>query len=71
MADLGRQTITELTADIVRAYVANNPVTVGNLPALIDAVLARTKTPAPERRRSCSRRKSRSARCKIIPRGNR
>ncbi|MER9243990.1 MucR family transcriptional regulator, partial [Mesorhizobium sp. M0633] len=36
-------TLIELTADVVSAYVSNNPVPVGDLPALIGQVHAALK----------------------------
>ncbi|CDX57677.1 Transcriptional regulatory protein ros [Mesorhizobium plurifarium] len=36
--DDNTSTLIELTAEVVSAYVSNNPVPVGNLPALIDSV---------------------------------
>ena len=44
-------TLIELTADVVAAYVSNNPVPAGDLPALIADVhsaLGRTRAPAAE-----------------------
>ncbi|WP_192246865.1 MucR family transcriptional regulator [Mesorhizobium silamurunense] len=42
-ADKNIDTLIELTADVVSAYVSNNPVPVGELPALIGQVHAALK----------------------------
>lgn len=42
-ADNAIDALIELTADVVSAYVSNNPVPVGELPALIDRVHAALK----------------------------
>ncbi|PZV34494.1 MucR family transcriptional regulator [Mesorhizobium kowhaii] len=42
-ADKNIDTLIELTADVVSAYVSNNPVPVGDLPALIGQVHAALK----------------------------
>ncbi|RVD39153.1 MucR family transcriptional regulator [Mesorhizobium sp. M4A.F.Ca.ET.020.02.1.1] len=42
-ADHNLDTLIELTADVVSAYVSNNPVPVGDLPALIGQVHAALK----------------------------
>ncbi|WP_192181708.1 MucR family transcriptional regulator [Mesorhizobium amorphae] len=42
-ADSNIDTLIELTADVVSAYVSNNPVPVGDLPALIGQVHAALK----------------------------
>ncbi|PZV34906.1 MucR family transcriptional regulator [Mesorhizobium kowhaii] len=42
-ADKNIDTLIELTADVVSAYVSNNPIPVGDLPALIGQVHAALK----------------------------
>ncbi|PBB83742.1 MucR family transcriptional regulator [Mesorhizobium sp. WSM3876] len=43
-ADHNLDSLIELTADVVSAYVSNNPVPVGDLPALIDQVHSALKS---------------------------
>ena len=45
-ADHNLDSLTELTADVVSAYVSNNPVPVGDLPALIGQVHSALKSTA-------------------------
>lgn len=45
-ADNSIDTLIELTADVVSAYVSNNPIPVGDLPALIGQVHAALKVTA-------------------------